>query len=84
MFYPQCRSEYVMGVTYCPDCDMDLVENLPSGHDKVINKGNITPGLRNVNWVIIYKPASTQEVALIKMILEREGISFLIDGEYQI
>ena len=26
---PQCKNEYVEGVTHCPDCDVDLVETLP-------------------------------------------------------
>ena len=27
---PKCRNEYVAGRTHCPDCDVDLVEELPT------------------------------------------------------
>ncbi len=26
---PNCKNEYVEGITHCPDCDVDLVEELP-------------------------------------------------------
>jgi hypothetical protein len=29
MFCPQCKAEYLRGVTHCSDCDVDLVERLP-------------------------------------------------------
>ncbi|HUJ30921.1 MAG TPA: hypothetical protein VLY23_06540 [Candidatus Acidoferrum sp.] len=28
MFCPVCKAEYRLGFTHCPDCDVDLVENL--------------------------------------------------------
>lgn len=30
MFCPVCKAEYRFGFTHCPDCDVDLVETLPS------------------------------------------------------
>lgn len=31
---PKCRNEYVAGRTHCPDCDVDLVEELPMESEK--------------------------------------------------
>jgi hypothetical protein len=32
MFCPECKAEYIPGVTHCSDCDVDLVENLADPH----------------------------------------------------
>jgi hypothetical protein len=32
MFCPQCKAEYRLGFTHCPDCDVDLVEHLPQSN----------------------------------------------------
>jgi Putative prokaryotic signal transducing protein len=30
MYCPQCRAEWVSGITRCPDCDVELVDELPA------------------------------------------------------
>ena len=81
MFCPQCRSEYVPGKTRCPDCDVDLVETLPPLRREFPPEEKIPRQYRHSNWVMIYSPASAQELALIKMILEREQIACFIGNE---
>jgi len=76
MFCPNCRSEFVPGVTHCPDCDVDLVEKLPPADDNTLSDE-----AARANWVMIYRPASAQEVALIKMIMERERIPCFIGND---
>ena len=75
MICPNCKSEFVEGVTKCPDCEIQLVyqisENIPESFDDH----------KNYNFVFVYTPLSSQEVALIRMIMEREGIPFFIKNE---
>lgn len=73
MFCPNCRAEYVEGITRCPDCGVDLVEDL-----SVLKP---EPEFQESDWKMIYRPSSAQEVALIQMIFEREKIPFFIGNE---
>ncbi|MCI8599584.1 MAG: hypothetical protein HFJ10_14275 [Lachnospiraceae bacterium] len=34
---PKCKNEYVEGKTHCPDCDVDLVEELPLKEEESID-----------------------------------------------
>jgi hypothetical protein len=81
VFCPECRCEYVEGVTHCPDCDVDLVEKLASPRKQIFRGEEIPREYRHENWVMIYNPASAQELAFIKMILEREKIPCFIGNE---
>ena len=29
MFCPQCKSEFIEGIRICPDCEVDLIVELP-------------------------------------------------------
>ena len=75
MICPKCKSEFVEGITICPDCQVQLVyqitENMPESFDYS----------ENYNYVFVYSPISGQEVAIIKMIMEREGIPYFIKNE---
>ena len=59
----------------CPDCEIKLVYELspePEQHFEVDD---------DINYVCIYSPSSSQETALIKMILDREKIHYFIKNE---
>ncbi len=70
MYCPKCRTEYTPGVTDCADCGAALVPELtplaqPSYH-------GFTPILSTFN------PA---DIALIRSMLDGEGIDYFIHGE---
>jgi len=75
MICPKCKSEFVEGVTTCPDCQIQLVyqisENIPEYFEDN----------ENHNYVLVYTPINSQEVAIIRMIMEREGIPYFIKNE---
>ena len=74
MFCPECRSEYVEGVTKCPDCGVALVGKLPpEEHDEVQeDTSNYLPQVRTF---------SAKDIALIHSILGGTNIRYFIQGE---
>ena len=75
MICPKCKSEFVEGITTCPDCQTQLVYEITE------SDSNKTELREDYNYVFVYNPISSQEVALIKMIMEREGIPYFIKNE---
>jgi hypothetical protein len=80
MICPACKSEFVEGVSVCSDCGIPLVDRLPdpgSENSEPVKTGQA----EETDYVLVYRPINSQEVALIRMILEREGIPFFIKNE---
>ena len=73
MFCPKCKTEFVDGIITCSDCDIQLLEQLPlpDNHQEACD----------INYVCVYYPINSQEVSLIKMILEREDIPYFIKND---
>lgn len=71
MFCPNCKAEYVEGITVCADCGIELVEKLPpeENHD---TKFTFKPFLKTNNM---------GDIAVIKSILDEQGIEYYIQGE---
>ena len=70
MFCPSCRTEYVEGVTQCPDCKVDLVVQLPE-----------TPSPEFVDYQEILTTFNPVDIAMIKSLLENGDIDFYLHGE---
>ncbi len=71
MFCPECRSEYREGFSRCSDCHIDLVEKLPP-----IQKEEF------VEYTEILRTSNPSDIALIKSILDSEGIIYYFQGEH--
>ena len=63
---PNCKYEYIEGMTICPDCGASLV------NESEIQKQE---GLSEDDWEIIYTSDKEYEVEMIKDNLETAGIS---------
>ena len=71
MFCPDCRSEFIQGITRCPVCHVALVRELPPSAD---------PEFVDYTEVLAtYNPA---DVAFIKSLLESEGFQYFFKGEH--
>ncbi len=70
MYCPSCRSEYRAGFTWCKDCDVALVAELPAEE-----------ALEFVDLVEVLSMADAGQIPLIKSILEAEDIPYLAQGE---
>ena len=75
MICPDCHSEYVEGIYNCPDCGITLVDLISP------DKNNPDNSLQDVHFISVYSPLNSQEVSIIKMILEREDIEYYIKND---
>ena len=75
MFCPECKSEYVDGVTKCPDCSIALIDEISPEEDRDPQE---EPGIRYIPLVRTYSP---KDVAFIHSILSGTEIRYYIRGE---
>lgn len=71
MFCPRCRSEYRSGYTKCGECKIPLVQVLPP-----------EPKIEYIEYEQILATNSPSDRALLKSILDAEGITYYFDGEH--
>ncbi len=64
-FCPQCKMEYVEGISKCTDCDVALVPELPKGPEHEYE---------NEGMVGVFGAKDSFEATIMKGILEEAGI----------
>jgi hypothetical protein len=72
MYCPQCKSEFVEGITQCSDCQVALVWSL---RDEKEQDGE------RVEWAPLVLTVNQSDLAVIKSILESENILYFVQGE---
>jgi hypothetical protein len=70
MFCPQCKSEYLIGITECVDCRIPLVSVLPSEPDHSTN-----------GYVRVLATYNAADIAIVKSILDDAEIDYYFEGE---
>ena len=70
MFCPKCRSKYKEGITECPDCGVPLVAELPP-----------EPKAEFVDFEEVLATFNPGDIAIIKSILNGEGLTYFFKGE---
>jgi hypothetical protein len=73
MICPQCKCEYVDGVTHCADCDVDLVESLADPHGDAVGTSSDAE-LRGV-----WGGEDQEEFAAVSARLKEAGIPFRVN-----
>ena len=74
MYCPKCKAEYREGFTECADCQVLLVNELPTESPEPI------PAFVELEAILSTKDAG--EIALIKSLLEAEDIPFFVQGDH--
>ena len=72
MYCPKCGAEYVEGVDHCPECGVTLVAQLDADASQSAEWAEFEQILTTFN---------AGDIALIKSILDGEGISYYFLGE---
>ena len=67
-FCPQCRYEYKVGVKTCPECKVDLEENLPELDDPT----------HQSEYVEVYMVSNRMEAEVLLSLLREHGIEPLV------
>jgi putative signal transducing protein len=69
MFCPECKSEFIEGITKCPVCDIKLIDELP-------------PELEFVDYKEILATYNQADIAFLKSLLDSEDISYFFKGKH--
>ena len=72
MFCPECGSEYMPEFTRCQECDVDLVPDPPQ---------LVGSEVKNIEYQEILSTFTPSDVAIIKSLLDAEGITYFFQGE---
>jgi len=73
MFCPNCKTEYVIGILVCADCETNLVPVLPPDDDEL--------EAPQEDLVTILQTRDQSLIPLIKSMLEDAGIEYSVEGE---
>ncbi len=73
MFCPKCRTEYRNGFTTCADCEVPLISELLLDLLKT--------GSEYVKYVHLYSAQNEVELALLKSILDSEGVKYFVRND---
>jgi len=76
MFCPKCGAEYRNGFYECSDCQVPLVSESP-----VEGSTDPGPGANSLELVSLLEIENPIRLALIRSVLEAEGIECLVRGE---
>lgn len=87
MYCPKCGAEYVAGVTHCSDCDLLLVEELPTPPRRARKPERPDPvrpdrpPRHDLQLVTVLASGDPGLMAVAKSLLQSADIPFLVQGE---
>src|SRR5215467_7543800 len=71
-FCPNCEAEYKPGITICPDCNMELVQEL--------NPKTRVHDIEHGNPVVLQSFKTSAEADMVGDLLSRNGIRSFVEG----
>ena len=70
MYCPDCKSEFIEGIEVCPECVVNLIDELPP-----------EPKPEFVDFQEVLATYNPADIALLKSILDSEEITYFFKGE---
>ncbi len=74
-YCPECGAEFGVGIRRCPECRVDLLEEL---NDPAVDE------IPDANLVVVREGLSSQEASHLKSILEKNGILCVVESSWTI
>ena len=71
MFCLECKSEFIEGITICPECNVKLIDELPP-----------EPKPEFVDYKEILATYNPADIVFLKSLLDSEGIHCFFKGEH--
>lgn len=71
MFCPECKSEYIEGITKCPVCDVELIDELQA-----------EPEPEYIEYEEVLGTYNAADIAFIKSLLDSENITYYFNAEH--
>jgi hypothetical protein len=83
MICPNCKAEYREGFTRCNDCDVYLVNSLPEIKETSVEEPQVTKEDINedLTFVPVLSTFNLGDIALLKSIMDDQGIEYFLQGE---
>lgn len=72
-YCPECGAEFGVGIRRCPECRVDLLEEL---NDPTLDE------VQDENLVVVREGLSSQEASHLKTILEKNGILCVVESNW--
>ncbi len=79
MFCPNCKAEYREGFTVCADCNVKLVHSLEEKDKKAESYKESQND--DITFIPVLSTYNLGDIALIKSLLDNEGIEYFLQGE---
>jgi hypothetical protein len=79
MYCPECKGEFRPEIDVCPDCEAELVLDLPQPPS-----AELVPDFKTSELVPVFETSDASILPVIKSVLSGAEIPFVVEGEHTV